>query len=139
MFLFQVRLFLVFNGCSILQFYRTQKLLKVFFRKNLENSTEKRYLETICTSSSFLRLTSNLTSLSRTAAYDLLWSLVNFSAVAPENLISHLFCQTSRLLSDIRKTLSGFGLNKSIQNSDINPKFHIYFFSKIQLFIITYY
>lgn len=77
-----------------------------YFRKNLENSTEKRYLETICTSSSFLRLTSNLTSLSRTAAYDLLWSLVNFSAVAPENLISHLFCQTSRLLSDIRKTLS---------------------------------
>ncbi|CBY18315.1 unnamed protein product [Oikopleura dioica] len=90
-----------------------------YFRKNLENSTEKRYLETICTSSSFLRLTSNLTSLSRTAAYDLLWSLVNFSAVAPENLISHLFCQTSRLLSDIRKTLSGFDVRSYLLRSNV--------------------
>ncbi|CBY33900.1 unnamed protein product [Oikopleura dioica] len=90
-----------------------------YFRKNLENSTEKRYLETICTSSSFLRLTSNLTSLSRTAAYDLLWSLVNFSAVASENLISHLFCQTSRLLSDIRKTLSGFDVRSYLLRSNV--------------------
>jgi len=77
-----------------------------FFRKNLENSTETQFLEKVCTSSSFVRLTSNLTRLSPCATYDLLWSLVNVSAVAPEPLISQVFCQTSRLLDDIKVLLS---------------------------------
>ena len=56
-----------------------------------------------------MRLASNLTSLSRCATYDFLWSLVNVSAVAPEHLISQVFCQTSRLLDDIKVLLSDFG------------------------------
>ena len=80
---------------------------KRYKKKDIWN--EKQYLEKICASSSFMRLASNLTSLSRCATYDLLWSLVNVSAVAPEHLISQVFCQTSRLLDDIKVLLSDFG------------------------------